>query len=90
MSFSNRNKSHVLQPKKSCNNYLNMQVYYLYKDVLIAFLCCIIFIIRSISVKRKNGVMVYLLFLFYLTKMHVQALCKQIVSDASVHRLPLD
>lgn len=33
--------------------------------------------------------MVYLLFLFYLTKMHVPALCKQIVSDAATNRLLL-
>lgn len=43
--------------------------------------------IRNFYVKMKNGVMVYLLFLFSLTKMHVPALCKQIVSDAATNGL---
>ncbi len=43
----------------------------------------------NISVKRKVVLWFTLLFIFYLTKMHVPALCKQIVSDAATNGLLL-
>lgn len=73
-----------LQDWKKCFS-TPLKLYYLsiFKHLIASFLC----VIRKRLCKKENGV--YLLFFFYLTEVHVQALCKQIVSDAATSTLLL-
>ncbi len=68
-------------------NYLNISLLLLQKCFDSFFVLCNY---DKHFCKEKSGVMVYLLLIFfYLTKMHVPALCKQIVSDAATNGLLL-
>lgn len=63
--FQQEWESHVLQPKKICNNYLNMQVYFFFLLFLQNFFFVLCNNIRNVYVKIKM-VLWFICFFFFL------------------------